>query len=141
MKSSARNHLAGKIKAMKPGSINTEIEIQLNDGDSSIVAMITNESARSMGFKEGSDAFALVKASWVILVKDCDGLVSSARNQLKGTISSIKNGPVNSEVELTLPGGSKVYSIITGQSARKMGLKSGDEVCALFKASSVIVGV
>jgi len=63
----------------------------------------------------------------------------SARNVLSGKVVEITTGAVNSEVVIELPGGIKVVSIITKESAEKLGLVEGKQVCAVIKASSVMV--
>ena len=65
----------------------------------------------------------------------------SARNLLKGKISNINMGAVNAEVELELPGGQKIVSIITISSAKRLGLEVGKEAYAMVKASSVMIAV
>ena len=65
----------------------------------------------------------------------------SARNVLKGKIVKIIPGAVNSEVILELSGGSQVVSIITKESAEKLGLAVGKLAYAIIKASSVMIGV
>jgi len=62
----------------------------------------------------------------------------SARNQLKGKITEIKEGPVTTEVVLDL-NGVKIVSTITTGSAQAMKLKIGDEAFAVIKASSVMI--
>lgn len=62
----------------------------------------------------------------------------SARNQLKGVIAEIKEGPVSTEVVLDL-NGMKIVSSITTGSAQAMNLKVGDEAFAVIKASSVMI--
>lgn len=62
----------------------------------------------------------------------------SARNQLKSKIETIKNGPVSTEVTLDV-NGQKMVSVITTESANSLGLKPGDEVTALVKASAVML--
>lgn len=62
----------------------------------------------------------------------------SARNQLKGKITDIKNGPVSTEVVIDVNGVSIVSSITTG-SVESMGLKVGDEATAIIKSSSVMI--
>lgn len=62
----------------------------------------------------------------------------SARNQLKGTVSSVKLGTVMAEVEIEV-GGQTVAAAITRVSAEKLGLKVGDQVTAIIKATEVIV--
>lgn len=63
----------------------------------------------------------------------------SARNQLKGKVTEITEGPVSTEVVLDVNGSSIVASITSG-SAKSMGLKVGDSATAIIKASTVIIG-
>ena len=65
----------------------------------------------------------------------------SARNMLKGKIKQVKPGVVNTEVVLELPGGSEIVSIITKESAERLGLTHGKEAYAIIKASNVMIGV
>ncbi len=65
----------------------------------------------------------------------------SARNTLKGTVKRVEHGAVNSEVTIELPGGVEVVSIITKDSAERLGLAPGKEVYAVVKASNVMVAV
>ncbi len=65
----------------------------------------------------------------------------SARNQLRGTVARLQPGAVNAEVLIDVGGGQTVAAIITQESARSLGLAPGTAVIALFKASSVILGV
>lgn len=65
----------------------------------------------------------------------------SARNMLKGKIKTITPGAVNTEVVVELPGGQEIVSIITLGSMERLGLAVGQEVCAIVKASSVMIGV
>ncbi len=140
MKISARNTLAGTVSKVIKGAVNSEVDLTLNGGDK-VVAIITNESVAHLGLKEGARAYAILKSSWVILGKGTDAKKISARNVLAGTVSKIHEGAVNNEVVLKLKGGSEVTSIITKESSHSMGLKENDEAYAVFKASSVIVGV
>lgn len=65
----------------------------------------------------------------------------SARNLLKGKVTKITNGAVNAEVELELPGGQTIVSIITINSVKRLGLEVGKEAYAMVKASSVMIAV
>jgi molybdopterin-binding protein len=65
----------------------------------------------------------------------------SARNVLKGTVKSLVEGAVNTEVIIELPGGQEIVSIITKSSAKSLGLAMGKETYAVIKASSVMLAV
>ena len=62
----------------------------------------------------------------------------SARNQLPGTVKSIKLGGVMAEVVIDV-NGLEVVAAITRTSAENMGLKVGDSVKAVMKATEVMV--
>jgi molybdate transport system regulatory protein len=140
MRVSARNVFPGKVAAVRKGAVSTEVTLALKGGET-LCSVITNESARVLGLKKGMEAYAFFKASAVILGKELHDAKVSARNLLCGTADRIVHGPVNAEVTVLLPGGSVLTSIITEESAKRLTLAKGDHVCALVKASSVILGV
>jgi len=65
----------------------------------------------------------------------------SARNVLKGKITKLVPGAVNSEVTVEMPNGTQIVSVITKASAKSLGLKKGRDVYAVIKASSVMIAV
>jgi molybdopterin-binding protein len=69
MKLSARNVLKGKIKSVTQGAVNSEVVLEL-PGGVEVVSIITCRSAKSLGLKPGSDAYAVVKASNVLIAVD-----------------------------------------------------------------------
>lgn len=66
---------------------------------------------------------------------------TSARNMLKGKVKQIKTGMVSTEVVVELPGGSELVSIITKESADRLGLAVGKEAYAIIKATNVMIGI
>lgn len=140
MKASARNHFEGTVTTVRDGSINDEIEIETSTG-LRVVATVTRESRAALQLQVGREAFALVKAPSVVVLTDVGGARFSARNQFHGRVQAVTTGAVNSEVVLALPGGQLLVAVITNDSATGMGLVAGREATAIFKASSVIVGV
>jgi molybdate transport system regulatory protein len=142
MRTSARNQLFGRVALITRGSVNDELTIALPGGEM-IVAVLTHASVETLNLEPGSEAFALIKASWIMLLADppAGGARLSARNQLAGTVAGIQRGAVNTEVAITLPGGTPLTAIITNESVARLGLAIGGAVAAVFKASSVIVGV
>jgi molybdopterin-binding protein len=65
----------------------------------------------------------------------------SARNIIKGKVKQVKQGAINTEVVLELPGGTEIVSIITKASADSLGLAKGKDAYAIIKASNVMIGV
>lgn len=139
MKTSARNHFAGTVTRVLHGSVNDEVEIAVRP-DLHIVAIVTHESAAGLGLVLGAQAFALVKASSIVVVSDAEGARFSARNRLAGTVSRITPGAVNDEVVIDIADGVSIAAIITHPSCEALGLTVGAAATAIFKASSVIVG-
>ena len=65
----------------------------------------------------------------------------SARNVLKGTVKEIREGAVNDEVVIEMPGGQEIVAVITKTSVEKLGLAKGKQAYAVIKASSVMLAV
>ena len=69
MKISARNVLKGKVVRIANGAVNTEVTIELPNG-TQITSVITKVSAKSLGLKKGREAYAVIKASSVMIAVD-----------------------------------------------------------------------
>jgi molybdate transport system regulatory protein len=140
MKVSARNTFAGTVTNVTKGAVNAEVTLALKGGVP-LIAVVTNGAIDNLGLKTGSEAYAIVKASSVIIGTDLHDAKVSARNIFCGTIAKIVEGPVNTEVDVEIGGGNTVSAVITHDSSARLELKVGGHACALFKASSVIIGV
>ncbi len=66
MKLSARNILKGKVVKLTKGAVNSEVTIQLAGGEQ-IISIITNTSAENLKLKVGGEAYAIIKASNVMI--------------------------------------------------------------------------
>lgn len=139
MKTSARNQFFGTVKSIQIGAVNAEVILDIGGG-SSLAAIITNKSVEHLGLAVGTEAYALIKAPWVI-VTTSDDFKTSARNELRGTVVQCTEGAINSEVIIELPGGKTVAAIVTNDSIKSLGLKEGVKACALIKASHIILAV
>lgn len=141
MRTSARNHFTGRIIHIRQGTNFDEVELQLCGGER-IVCMLTSERALTLKLRAGGTAFALVNASSVILTTGrTDAFKLSARNQLVGSIKHLRTGAENTEVAVALKGGDTLVALVASESAKDMELADGETVSAIFKASSVILGV
>lgn len=65
----------------------------------------------------------------------------SARNQLPGTVRTITEGAVMTEVVIDLDGGQEVVAAITAESARRLGFEVGRRVVAVVKSTEVMIAV
>ena len=140
MKISARNVLAGEVTEVTRGAVNAEVIVSLQGGEL-MTAVITNGSADSLELARGKKAFAIVKASEVMIGKGLEKAKLSARNILAGEVAQVTAGAVNSEVVVRLPGGTEIVASITRASVDALELKTGDQVSAVVKASNVLIGL
>ncbi len=69
MRLSARNVLKGKVKAITPGVVNAEVVLEIAGGQE-VVSIITKASVENLKLKVGSTAYAVVKASEVMIGVD-----------------------------------------------------------------------
>ena len=69
MKISARNILKGKVVKVMRGAVNAEVTIEL-PGGTRLVSIITNSSVENLNLIEGKDAYAIIKASNVMVGVD-----------------------------------------------------------------------
>jgi molybdopterin-binding protein len=69
MKISARNRIKGKIIEIRKGATTAHIRIDIGNG-AVITSSITNEAVDELGLAVGNDAYAVVKASDVMVAVD-----------------------------------------------------------------------
>jgi molybdopterin-binding protein len=69
MKLSARNALPGTIRKIEPGAVNAEVTIELAPG-LMVVSIITLDAVKELQLKVGGRAYAVVKASNVMIAVD-----------------------------------------------------------------------
>lgn len=140
MKTSARNALRGVVDRVVDGAIDAEVVLTIGEG-AEVVAVVTRQSVRDLGLAPGRTAIALIKSSFVILVRDEGTLQTSARNTLRGVVTNVERGAVNDEVALDLGGGKTLVATITHESAEALNLRPGERAAGLIKASHVILAV
>ncbi|MBI1733189.1 MAG: TOBE domain-containing protein [Gammaproteobacteria bacterium] len=69
MKISARNVLPGKILNITHGAVNTEVTLELRGGPR-VVSIISRQSADGLKLRKGRKAYAVIKASNVMIAVD-----------------------------------------------------------------------
>jgi molybdopterin-binding protein len=64
----------------------------------------------------------------------------SARNQIRGKVLEVKKGQTTAHVRISIGGNAVVTSSITNEAVDELGLREGDDVYAVIKASDVMIG-
>jgi molybdate transport system regulatory protein len=137
---SSKNLFAGTIVEVTCDAPVAQIVLQLNSGQK-IYAVISHDSVAELQLQLGGTAYALVKASSVMISNAPQQPTISARNIIQGKISRLTTNSVLGEITLDIGGGDKITSTITCNSVERLGLKEGDDAWAVIKSSSVIIGV
>ena len=66
MKLSARNQLKGKVVDVKGGAVNGIVTLDIGGGNQ-IVSTISMDSIKNLGLKPGMEAYAIIKATSVMM--------------------------------------------------------------------------
>lgn len=140
MKTSARNTYHGVVMSVEHGAVNAEVSLKIAE-DVMLTVVITERSVENLGITPSVEAYALIKASTPILVSGEEGLRTSARNCLSGTVISVEFGAVNSEVLLDIGNGKTLCAIVTDDSAEALDIQPGKKFSALIKASQIILAM
>ncbi|NOQ42447.1 MAG: LysR family transcriptional regulator [Desulfuromusa sp.] len=140
MRISAKNVFSGTVCEITHDISVAQVVLQLKSGNR-ITAVIGNDSVAALALEVGVPAYALVKASSVMIASEPGNLSISAKNLIRGRITGITESAVLGEVVLDIGAGETITATITDSSVKNLNLKEGDEVWAVIKATSVIVGV
>ena len=138
MKLSARNQFAGTVARVSEGAVNGIVTIDVNG--TPVSATISMTSIRELGLEPGKKAYAVIKATEV-MVGLGEHLTLSARNQFPGTVTSVQKGAVNSIVKLSVLDGNTISATISNAAVEELGLAEGVKALAVVKATSVMVGI
>lgn len=137
MKLSARNQFAGTVTKVTEGAVNGIVTIDVNG--TPVTSTISMSAIRELGLEPGKKAYAVVKATEV-MVGLGEHLTLSARNQFPGKVISVEKGAVNSIVRIEALGGNTISATISNAAVEELGLKQGVDALAVIKATSVMVG-
>ncbi len=141
MRTSARNQFQGQVVDFSEGAVNDVVTVDIGHGIE-ITTVLTHETARLLDLLQtGREVQVLIKASFVILCEDAEGVRYSARNRLCGTVSRIRPGAVNAEVVLDLAAGRTLTAVVTMDALEEGWLHEGARACALVKAPHVVLAV
>lgn len=140
MKISARNILKGTVESVTEGAVNGVVAIRV--GGSVVKADITMEAISALELAEGKEAYAIVKASSVMVAAGSERIAGlSARNQIPGTVVEVAEGAVNGHVTIEAEGGARIKASITNEAIHALELAEGSSALAVIKSTDVMVGV
>ena len=135
---SARNTFFGQVTRLRPGDIQTEVELTTLGGYP-VRAVITNGSVQSMQLREGRYATAIVKAPWVKLARGDEFPRTSSGNVFAGTVRQVQTGALCAEVVTELPDGQLMCAVVPASETTAPGLAVGERVWVLFESLAVIL--
>lgn len=138
MKLSARNQFAGTVTKITEGAVNGIVTIDVSG--TPVSATISMTAIRELGLEPGKKAYAVIKATEV-MVGLGEHLTLSARNQFPGRVLSVEKGAVNSIVRIEALGGNTISATISNMAVEELGLEPGKAALAVIKATSVMVGI
>lgn len=134
---SARNQLSCRVGAVASHGLNAELELKLAGGDT-LFSIITEASVRSMGLQSGSEAYAIIKSSDIVIASEKpDG--DADLNVLEGRITSLQRSDENAEITVLLEGGARLVGVMSPSDSR--ALEPGMPVFAAVAKRHVILGM
>ncbi|WP_300465355.1 TOBE domain-containing protein [Desulfobacula sp.] len=139
-KTSARNSFFGKIQALHRGDIQTRVTL-ISISGYSVTTVITNDSAEQLALKKGMLITAEVKAPWVILHSGKEEPKCSAENRFNGIIERMNKGKINTEYTVRITDGTELCAVVSTEGVQHLGLKTGDQVWAIFNCFAVVLDV
>ena len=138
MRLSARNQFKGTVTKVAEGAVNGIVSIEVNG--STVSATISMSAIRELGLEPGKTAYAVIKATEVMVGRG-EHLPLSARNQFPGKVLSVEKGAVNSIVCISALGDNVISATISNNAVEDLKLAEGEDVLAVIKATSVMVGI
>lgn len=139
-RTSVRNQLLGTVTSIKPQMYHGEVMLALKGGEQ-VLAILTLESIKKLGLTEGSQAHILIRAPHLIFVTTNSKLKFSTANCLCGTVIGLNCTRLSSEIILELKGGEILKGVVPQEAIDDLGIKVGESLCGVFKATKVILAV
>jgi len=137
VKTSARNQFVGTVVGIDDAGGMADVRLRLDSAEV-IVASITPESVETMALRNGTQAYALIKAPWVG-VSAYAPRRAVTRNALEGTITTIESGSLHTRLAVTTPGGRVIAAAMPEALVQRRGLTKGLHAWAAFATDSVIL--
>lgn len=138
MRTSVRNQILGVVRRLDKGAVSADVELEIQGGDA-LVARLTLASAEELALRPGVEAWSLVKASKIEILREDHPRKRPAGNFLAGVVATVRHGTENDEVSVLLSGGAIL--VASASAAQGPLLRKGVKVWAQFSPSDVILAV
>jgi molybdopterin-binding protein len=140
MQTGAGNQLLGTVVSIKQETLFSEVVVELQGGDQ-IAALITPQGVSNLGLTEGSQVYAIIRDSDVMLVHADTDLLFSTRNHFCGKVIKTESGAINAKVTLQLKSGNIFQTLVSQETLTELDIKEGERMCCVFKAIDVILAI
>ncbi|MBI2920307.1 MAG: TOBE domain-containing protein [Planctomycetes bacterium] len=104
-----------------------------------LAALEAASTGRGTASREAAELAAWLNQAYVD-VTEISGMKLSASNQFRGKVVELALGPISARVVIEVAPKIRIVSVITSDSARRLGLRVGKPAVAIVKATEVIVG-
>ena len=133
---SARNKLQGRVSEIKSGEVMCLVTVEAQG--TKVVAAVTKQGVEELKLKQNDEVTAVIKSTEVMLMKGAGQVTLSARNRFAGQVESVQTGEAMGLVTVKM-GQFHLGAAITRAAIDEMGLKQGDQVTAVVKATEVML--
>lgn len=142
VKISARNVFQTEVVQVRKWPVDVEVTLRVSP-ETSILAIVTNDSADELGLEPGRKALALIKSNFVTLAPAdlAPAGQSIVRNSFSGIVTRRIDAERNSEILVDIGTGKTMTAVAPRQTAEDMGITEGDKVVASFSPTNVILAV
>ncbi len=134
------NQLVGTVISLKQESLFVEVILKVTGGDQ-IASIITPHGVSKLGLSIGTQAYAIIKPTHLMLMHADSGLQVSARNHFCGKTIKVTMGSINAKVMLELKSGNIFQAVVPQEMVTELDIKNGEQVCCIFRAIDVIIAV
>ncbi len=140
MQTAAGNQMLGTVMSIKQDGLFAEVVLELKGGDH-VTALVTPQGVSNLALSKGHQAYAIIRASDVMLTHADTGLVFSTKNNFCGKVIKTQKGTINAQVTLQLKSGNIFQAVMTQETVTELDIKEGERVCCVFRATDVILAV
>jgi molybdate transport system regulatory protein len=140
VKTTAHNQLFGQITAVRTGTVNSEIAVQLKGGER-IITTLSQRKVAQLGLAVGDEALLLLNSVDITLINPLNNMQWIGQNLLLGTVIRLQQDSVEAEVILQLHSGETLAVNLTQASLHNLAIELKTQLCAVFHPQAVILGL